>query len=129
MNSRIATISIPVFVCAALLLFACAQDERIQKQVEPQKKRVVKKETLEKKTAVKEAFTGPYFNEFTEHVHHAMEFRKFMTDRGFLPGISASVFDSSDDERIIFAVTEKRSKKEIDDFVNQAVRFYDENPV
>jgi len=80
-------------------------------------------------TPVKEAFTGPYFNEFTAVVPNADKFRKFMTAAGYLPGIKASDPDNPEKEIIIFAVTEKRSKAEIDDFINQAVRFYDENPV
>lgn len=80
-------------------------------------------------TPLKEAFCGPYFNEFTAVVPNSHEFRKHMIARGYLPGISESLLRDSDKDRIIFAVTEKRSKKELDDFVNQAVRFYDENPV
>jgi glycine dehydrogenase subunit 1 len=78
-------------------------------------------------TPVTEKYSGPYFNEAVFEVPRTDEFRKFMTGRGFLPGVRLDNNNyglEGDSGLVLFTVTEKRTKSEIDAFIIEAGSFY-----
>ncbi len=66
---------------------------------------------------VETASDAPFFNEFTLRLSRpAAEVIETMADRGYLAGFAPS---SDDDRLLTVAVTEKRNRKEMDQFVNE----------
>ncbi len=63
-------------------------------------------------------FDRPFFKEFVLHTPvPPSEIISALTDRGILPGIDLSPFDYGLESDLLVAVTEKRSKHEMDEFV------------
>ncbi len=63
-------------------------------------------------------FDRPFFKEFVLHTPvPPAEVISTLTDRGILPGIDLSPFDYGLESDLLVAVTEKRSKEEMDGFV------------
>jgi glycine dehydrogenase (decarboxylating) len=60
---------------------------------------------------VKLVYDKPFFNEFLVHVEDRDKFFDKAIQQGILPGIKV------DDDKLLIAVTEKRSKEEIDTLV------------
>lgn len=64
-------------------------------------------------------FDGPFFKEFTlKYKGDVHGFRHRMIDNGFMPGIV--LCETGLDNCIVIAVTEKRTKQQIDEFVRKA---------
>ena len=85
---------------------------------------------LTAKTPLKPAFQGPIFNEFSVKGPGIKELRDYLLTQGFLPGIRPrDISDSYDENLLLIAVTEKRTKTEIDDFIQNVRRFYIENNI
>ncbi|MBN1646621.1 MAG: aminomethyl-transferring glycine dehydrogenase subunit GcvPA [Spirochaetales bacterium] len=80
-------------------------------------------------TPVTELYSGPYFNEAAFNVPRAREYRARMLEKGFLPGIQMSGLTGGSEDAVLFAVTEKRSRAEIDSFIAASRGFYNENAV
>ena len=76
---------------------------------------------LQEVPGIKLAFPKPFFKEFTIILDagKAKKLLETLPERGFLPGISLEPFGYRD--HLLIAVTEKRTKKELDSFV-EAVR-------
>lgn len=82
------------------------------------------KQQLSELNGVRIVHTGPHFKEFAFALeHNTDDFLAFMTQRGILPGIPLKRFQMEMDNALLVAVTECRTKAELDDYVN-GVRDY-----
>jgi glycine dehydrogenase subunit 1 len=76
-------------------------------------------EAISKCKGFKLAFPGPFFKEVAVKCPHPAEnIVTSLVKKGFIPGVSLGRFDSSMSDTILVAVTEKRTKQEIDALVS-----------
>lgn len=87
------------------------------------------REKLAKIPEVKLPFEGPYFKEFVLNVPgDTGEFLKFMASRNILPGIPLKRFHIDLDDLLLVAVTECRTVKEMDNYVEAVTDYVKQLP-
>ena len=65
------------------------------------------------------AFPAPFFKEFAVKCPiHPEKFVASLVEKGFIPGVPLGRFDSSLSDVLLLAVTEKRTKQEMDSLVS-----------
>ncbi|MBD3285424.1 aminomethyl-transferring glycine dehydrogenase subunit GcvPA [candidate division WOR-3 bacterium] len=76
-------------------------------------------ERLEKLGGCQQEFRGAFFKEFVVRTHRpAAEIVDGMLEKGFLAGVDLGRFRSEWSHLMLVAVTEKRTKQEIDDYID-----------